>query len=87
MGCWFFADGGFDHERAGRLWLMGSDRRMTDLRGLPDIADEGQGGLLDVLVPQDFASRERFTLAQPSNRAAAKRTALIRARLNEVPRR
>ncbi len=69
-------------ERAGEL-LHVKDGTRTSVAGLPDIADDGQGGLLDVLVPRDFEqSREIFlSYAKPQGRHAG--TALMRARLSE----
>ena len=47
-------------ERGGDL-LAVRDGRAQRLSGLPEIYTRGQGGLLDVLVPRDFAtSREIF---------------------------
>jgi len=68
-------------EREGRLLLVGDT--VSEVQGLPEIADVGQGGLLDVLVPRDFArSREIFlSYAKPQRRGAG--TALMRARLPE----
>lgn len=45
-------------ERAGRLLLM-RDGQASEVSGLPEVFDSGQGGLLDVMVPRDFTeSRE-----------------------------
>jgi len=68
-------------EREGKLLLVGDT--VTEVQGLPEIADVGQGGLLDVLVPRDFSnSREIFlSYAKPQGRGAG--TALMRARLSE----
>lgn len=67
-------------ERDGALLLV-ADGRSTRVRGLPQVVASGQGGLLDVLVPRDFArSRELFlTYAAPDMRGAV--TALARAEL------
>lgn len=60
----FLPDGRFlVTERAGRLTLFspdGSRRQAVD--GLPQVWQEGQGGLLDVLVPRDFATSRRLWL-------------------------
>jgi glucose/arabinose dehydrogenase len=67
-------------EREGKLLLVGD--AVTEITGLPEIADVGQGGLLDLLVPRDFTrSREIFmSYAKPQGRGAG--TALMRARLS-----
>ena len=69
-------------ERDGRL-LYHHDGETREVAGLPDIAARGQGGLLDVLVPSDFAKRREIFLSytKPQSRAAG--TALMRARLTE----
>lgn len=59
-------------ERGGRLWhVTGQDRK--EIGGLPDVAVKGQGGLLDLMLPVDFAeSREVFfTYAKPQRRSGA----------------
>lgn len=49
-------------ERAGRLVLIsGQDRHRVE--GLPDVAVQGQGGLLDVMLPRDFATSRRVWLS------------------------
>ncbi|WP_353472255.1 PQQ-dependent sugar dehydrogenase [Salipiger sp. H15] len=71
-------------EKDGRLLLV-RDGEATPLEGLPEIAVTGQGGLLDVLVPQDFdTSREVFlTYAKPQPEGGAG-TAVLRAVLPEA---
>jgi len=70
-------------ERDGRL-LHVTDGRAQTVSGVPDVAAVGQGGLLDVLVPRDFAtSREVFlSFAKPQARGGAG-TALARAVLSD----
>lgn len=47
-------------ERDGRL-LRVADGRAKRVSGVPEVVARGQGGLLDVMVPRDFArSREVF---------------------------
>lgn len=69
-------------ERDGRL-LLGSAGKPVVIGGVPSVWADGQGGLLDVLVPRDFAtSREvwlAFSVGQ-GNRAA---TAMGVGRLTE----
>ncbi|GAW35109.1 soluble aldose sugar dehydrogenase YliI precursor [Roseovarius sp. A-2] len=68
-------------ERDGRL-LHIADGQSRAIKGLPEIAVRGQGGLLDLLVPRDFAqSREiYFTYSKPQSGGAG--TAIARARLD-----
>ena len=81
----FLPDGGF------LLTLRGGEMRRYDaggafvsLSGVPEVYDSGQGGLLDVLVPRDFADTGEifFTFAKPQGWRSAG-TALARARLGE----
>jgi len=79
----FLPDGGvLVTERGGRL-LHVANGAATVVTGLPPIAVTGQGGLLDVLVPRDFAQRREvfFTYAAPDGPRAS--TAVLRARLSE----
>lgn len=70
-------------EREGRLWHVDADGRRNRVQGLPAIRATGQGGLLDVLVPRDFATTREilFSYAKPQGGAAG--TALAAARLSE----
>ena len=69
-------------ERDGRLLHIAKDGRRTPVAGVPRVAADGQGGLLDVMIPKDFAqSREVFlTFAKPQGRGAG--TALARGELS-----
>lgn len=69
----FLPDGGvLVTERDGRLLLL-RDGQAAPVAGVPEVWAEGQGGLLDVMVPRDFAqSREVWlTFAIPSGRGGA----------------
>jgi glucose/arabinose dehydrogenase len=82
-GLAFLPDGGFlVTERDGRLSAV-QEGTVTRISGLPEVALDGQGGLLDVMVPRDFAqSREIFlSLSKPQGRGAG--TALAAARWPE----
>ncbi|MEM7733735.1 MAG: PQQ-dependent sugar dehydrogenase [Pseudomonadota bacterium] len=59
------------------------DGAVTDVPGVGDIRAAGQGGLLDILVPRDFAQTRDvyFTLAQPQGRQSG--TAVARAQLSQ----
>lgn len=77
----FLPDGGvLITERGGRLLLVRDGKRQI-IDGLPQVAARGQGGLLDLLVPRDFAQSRQlyFTFAKPQ--AAGEGTAIAHARL------
>ena len=65
-------------ERGGKLKRV-ADGTVQEVAGVGPVWAEGQGGLLDVLVPRDFSQSEElfFTLAQPQRRQAG--TAVARA--------
>ena len=69
-------------ERDGELLLF-RDGASSTVRGVPDVAAAGQGGLLDVTVARDFSkSREIFlTFSKPQRGGSG--TALMVARLSE----
>jgi aldose sugar dehydrogenase len=82
-GLAFLPGGGFlVTERDGRL-VAAREGTATRLSGVPEVADQGQGGLLDVMVPRDFArSRELYlSFSRPQGRGAG--TALAAARWEE----
>ena len=70
-------------ERAGRLRLIGNDSIST-VTGTPPVADEGQGGLLDVALGPDFAESGLvyLTYAKPGPDGMAA-TAVGRGRLDD----
>jgi glucose/arabinose dehydrogenase len=67
-------------ERAGRLHLLG-DGTLDVVAGTPEVADSGQGGLLDVALDPDFDTNGLvyLTYAKPGPGGAA--TAIGRGRL------
>ena len=70
-------------EREGKLLLI-RDGAARELRGLPeDLVAEGQGGLLDVLVPRDFAERREIFLSYAKKQRRNEGTAVYRARLSD----
>nr|WP_254695507.1 PQQ-dependent sugar dehydrogenase [Oceanicola sp. D3] len=79
----FMPGGGFlVTERGGKLTLV-KDGVAQRVGGVPEVYDSGQGGLLDVMVPRDFAqSREVFlSFAKPQGGGAG--TALGKGRLSD----
>jgi glucose/arabinose dehydrogenase len=82
-GLAFLPDGRFlVTERGGRLTLFGGGAPVR-LGGLPEVFAQGQGGLLDVMVPRGFARTRQvwLTYAHPAGGGAS--TALALARLPE----
>lgn len=79
----FLPDGGLlITERDGRLLHVAYGRAQR-VAGLPDVAAVGQGGLLDVLVPRDFArSREVYLSFARPQRGGGAGTALARGVLS-----
>ena len=58
-------------ERDGRLLHFSADGQRQKVSGVPKVRAKGQGGLLDVMVPRDFAkSREVFlSYSRPQGRS------------------
>ncbi|MFC7704877.1 PQQ-dependent sugar dehydrogenase [Plastorhodobacter daqingensis] len=80
----FLTDGAFlVTERDGRLLHFDAEGNRTEVSGVPEVHAEGQGGLLDILVPEDFATTREifFSFARAQDQGAG--TALARARLDD----
>ena len=70
-------------ERPGRLRLVGTDGKLSPpLPGLPTVAAEGQGGLLDVVADPRFASNRLVYWSYSEADGDGNRTAVARARLD-----
>jgi aldose sugar dehydrogenase len=84
-GLAFLPDGGFlVTERDGRLQKFPpTGGEGQQISGIPEVYVEGQGGLLDVMIPRDFnQSREVFlSFSQPQTRGAG--TAMGRGTLTD----
>ena len=68
-------------ERPGRLRVVEPDGRLgAPIAGLPDVAAQGQGGLLDVVLDSAFEDNRQlyFCYAQPAANGAGNSTALAR---------
>ncbi|MEH7827033.1 PQQ-dependent sugar dehydrogenase [Gemmobacter denitrificans] len=69
-------------ERAGRLSLW-RDGQRQDIGGLPEVAEQGQGGLLDVMVPRDFVTSREIWLSYAARVPGGMATAAGRGRLSK----
>ena len=79
----FLPDGGvLITERAGRLLLL-KDGNMSEVAGVPHVAVNGQGGLLDVLVPRDFSDSRELFFSFAKSQSEGEGTALMKVRLSE----
>lgn len=73
-------------ERSGELLLFSSDElREEPIAGVPDVWDNGQGGLLDITLHPDYEDNGwiYLTYSSPEGSGSGANTALMRARLNE----
>ncbi|WP_366934223.1 PQQ-dependent sugar dehydrogenase [Phaeobacter sp.] len=68
-------------EREGDLLLV-QNGQARSVRGVPDVVAAGQGGLLDVLVAEDFASSNLVYLSYAKKVGQGSATAIARAQLD-----
>ncbi len=82
-GLAFLPDGRFMvTERDGRLKLFhGNQSPPIEVTGLPEVYAEGQGGLLDVMIPSDFAESREVWLSFAMPQGSGAGTALGKGRL------
>ncbi|MGH1356576.1 MAG: PQQ-dependent sugar dehydrogenase [Thalassovita sp.] len=69
-------------DREVELWRVDRDGSKTPISGLPKIVADGQGGLLDILVPQNFARTREVFLSYSIKQGRGSGTAMARARLS-----
>ncbi|MGB3780735.1 MAG: PQQ-dependent sugar dehydrogenase [Tunicatimonas sp.] len=50
-------------EKSGTLYRLTADRELQSISGVPDVLDQGQGGLLDVLLHPDFKNNQVIYLS------------------------
>ena len=79
----FLPDGGIlVTERGGRLLHRRADGQVVSVRHGLRVKPEGQGGLMDVMVPRDFAGSREVFLSFATALASGSGTALAVGRLN-----
>ncbi len=68
-------------ERGGKLFKV-KNRKNTEVKGVPDVLAEGQGGLLDVILHPDFKENQLiyFSYSKPKGNKAT--TAVMQAKLD-----
>ena len=71
-------------ERGGNLLIIGRDGSKTEVTGVPDVVAKGQGGLLDVMVPRDFAESGEIFLSATVKQPRGTGTGLIKSTLDEA---
>lgn len=71
-------------ERPGRMRIIETDGTLGDpLSGLPGVVDSGQGGLLDVALPPDFATSKQVYWSYSEDRGSGENaTAVARGTLS-----
>lgn len=69
-------------ERGGGLFLVSNDKQLIEVTGVPDVASQGQGGLLDVLIHPNFENNSfvylSYSRVNPNN-SSERTTAVARA--------
>jgi len=79
----FLPDGQFlVTERRGRLFVVTQTGVKTRIDGVPDVVADGQGGLLDVLVPRDFAQSGEIFMTFSKRQPGGSGTAVARGVLD-----
>lgn len=69
-------------EREGRVLMVTPGQEATVLRSPPEILADGQGGLLDVLVPRDFAQSRTLFFTHAKRQGRGSGTAVTKAVLS-----
>lgn len=69
-------------ERDGAIVHLRADGSHLTLQGVPEVVADGQGGLLDILIPRDFAGTREIYLTYAATRHGSTGTALGRGTLS-----
>lgn len=68
-------------ERPGRLRILRDGKLSKPLTGVPEVAERGQGGLLDIALDPRFAETRTLYLTMAANGKGGYGTAVVRAKL------
>lgn len=68
-------------ERNGTLYHVKNNKN-TEIKGLPDVLAQGQGGLMDVVLHPDFVKNQLIYISYSKPKGGKATTAVMRARLN-----
>src|SRR6202171_4521727 len=72
-------------ERPGRMRIVTPEGQLSPpLKGVPDVWASGQGGLLDVVIDKSYAQNKIIYFCFAERTGGGGRTALGRAKLNDV---
>ncbi len=71
-------------ERPGRMRIVSADGKVSEpLGGVPKVAANNQGGLLDVIIDRDFAKNRTIYFCYSDPVSGGAQTAMARARLDD----
>jgi aldose sugar dehydrogenase len=68
-------------EKPGRLRLVATDGKLSEVKGVPKVDARGQGGLLDVILDPQFASNQTIYISYAEPRGKGNGTAVARGKL------
>jgi len=81
-GMAFLPEGGLIvTERGGKLYRV-QNRKNTEIKGVPDVMAQGQGGLMDIILHPDFESNKLIYLSYSKPKGKLATTAVMQARLD-----
>ena len=70
-------------ERSGQIRIYEKGRLSEPIAGVPEVAEHGQGGLLDIAVSDDFPTSRRLFLSYTAEGPGGYGTAIARAKLSQ----
>ena len=70
-------------EKGGTLRIVADGKLSDPIRGVPEVATNGQGGLLDIALAPDFATSRTLYLTYATRGDGGEGTAVARARLSD----